>query len=132
MQNLDVDVKVSSFARKGIVLLKTFPESSEQYLIASDSRRAWYNTRRAKLAESLTERAVQDAFNLILIGNYKERVIGGTFAHYASHSSVLEDPRAKMLDLLLQYASIWTGTWSSPTSHSSTPPFPACSVLRSP
>ena len=97
MQNLDGDVKVSSFARRRLVVLETLPESSERYSIAYDSRRAWCNTRRAKLAESLTERAVQDAFNLILIGNYKERVIGGTFTHHASHSSVLEDPLAEML-----------------------------------
>ena len=132
MQNLDGDAKVSSFARKRFLFLGTLRESSEQYLMAYDSRRAWYNTRRAKLAESLTERAVQDAFNLILIGNYKERVIGGTFAHQKSHSSVSENPRAEMLNPPSQYASIWTGTWSSPTSHSSTAPFPACSVLRSP
>ena len=131
MQNLDGDVKVSSFARRRSFFLENLPESSEQYFKAYDSRGAWYNTRSAKLAESLTERAVQDAFNLILIGNYKERVIGGTFTPNAPHVPVLETPVAKVLNLVSQYASIWTGTWNSLTSHSSTRPFPACSVCTS-
>ena len=132
MQNLDADVKVSSLARRRLVLQETLHDSPKHGFITYESRRACYNTRRKELAESLTERAVQDAFNLILIGNYKERVIGGTFTRYLSLAPVLETPIAEMLNPVLQYASIWTGTWSSLTSRSSAPPFIDCCVSRPP
>ena len=50
-----------------------------------------FETRRATGAAALREYfgaedhryALQDAFNLILIGNYKERVIGGMMGHFS-------------------------------------------------
>ena len=89
--------------------------------MAYDSRRAWWNTRCAKLAESLTERALQDAFNLILIGNYKERVIGGMSNSLCVPCAWSKDRFAEMLNLLSQYASTWTGTCNSITCPSSAP-----------